>query len=67
VTPDHPVLRFRSGLEQNLDAQRFYTARGGALLERAPTEPPGGIPGRLNGHPMKLRCAWSLDTLCSVD
>jgi ribosomal protein S18 acetylase RimI-like enzyme len=53
-------------LEQNLDAQAFYTARGGVLVERALTEPPGGIPDRLNGSPMKLRCAWSPAALRAV-
>lgn len=53
-------------LEQNLDAQAFYTARGGALVERAPTDPPGGIPGRLNGSPIKLRCAWSRGALFAL-
>lgn len=45
-------------LEQNVGAQAFYRALGGRLTERAPAEPPGGIEGRLNGSPMKLRCAW---------
>lgn len=45
--------------EQNLDAQAFYQARGGSLVERALNEAPGGLPSRLNGTPIKLRCVWS--------
>ena len=45
-------------LEQNSNAQAFYTARGGACVERAETPPPGGDPARLNGQPMGLRYAW---------
>ncbi len=50
-------------LQQNLNAQAFYTASGGELVERALTEPPGGLPSRLNGTPIKLRCVWALRTL----
>jgi GNAT superfamily N-acetyltransferase len=46
-------------LEQNVDAQRFYAARGGACVGRSLVEPPGGDPTRLVGHPSKLRYAWS--------
>jgi ribosomal protein S18 acetylase RimI-like enzyme len=45
-------------LEQNTAAQAFYRARGGAVVDQVPAEPPGGIPGRLNGTPAKLRCVW---------
>jgi GNAT superfamily N-acetyltransferase len=45
-------------LEQNTGAQRFYEACGGRRVERALTEPPGGVPGRLNGSPAKLRYMW---------
>jgi GNAT superfamily N-acetyltransferase len=45
-------------LEQNVEAQTFYAARGGRAFERAFVEPPGGVPGRLNGRPAKLRYAW---------
>jgi GNAT superfamily N-acetyltransferase len=45
-------------LEQNVGAQAFYEARGARRVERAPVTPPGGIPGRLNGSPHKLRYAW---------
>src|SRR6202035_5659938 len=45
-------------LEQNLDAQAFYEARGARRAERARVAPPGGVPGRLNGAPHKLRYAW---------
>jgi ribosomal protein S18 acetylase RimI-like enzyme len=45
-------------LEQNVEAQAFYEARGAKRMERAPVAPPGGVPGRLNGSPCKLRYAW---------
>jgi GNAT superfamily N-acetyltransferase len=45
-------------LEQNSDARAFYTARGGACVERLHVPPPGGDPGRLNGSPIGLRYAW---------
>jgi len=46
-------------LEQNVDAQAFYAARGAVRVERALTTPPGGVAERLNGSPAKLRYAWS--------
>lgn len=45
-------------LEQNVAAQAFYAARGGANVERSAVPPPGGDPSRLNGAPMGLRYAW---------
>jgi GNAT superfamily N-acetyltransferase len=45
-------------LEQNVDAQAFYEARGAKRVEIANVAPPGGVPGRLNGAPRKLRYAW---------
>jgi GNAT superfamily N-acetyltransferase len=45
-------------LEQNTAAQAFYAAHGGRSAERALVESPGGVPGRLNGHPAKLRYVW---------
>ena len=45
-------------LEQNVDAQAFYRARGGRLVGRRPASPPGGISARLNGTPTVLRYAW---------
>jgi ribosomal protein S18 acetylase RimI-like enzyme len=45
-------------LEQNVAAQAFYAAQGGAYVERRPVSPPGGDPSRLNGAPMALRYAW---------
>ena len=45
-------------LEQNVEGQAFYEARGGRCVERAPADPPGGVPGRLAGSPAKLRYAW---------
>jgi ribosomal protein S18 acetylase RimI-like enzyme len=44
--------------EQNVAAQAFYRARGGAPVERAPIAPPGGIASRLTGAPAKLRYVW---------
>ncbi len=46
-------------LEQNVDAQGFYEACGAANVGREPVDAPGGVPGRLTGAPMKLRCAWA--------
>ena len=46
-------------LEQNVDAQAFYRARGGSEVGRAPVTPPGGVASRLEGSPVKLRYAWS--------
>jgi GNAT superfamily N-acetyltransferase len=45
-------------LEQNSDAQAFYTARGGRCVERQYARPPGGDPDRLSGTPVKLRYVW---------
>jgi ribosomal protein S18 acetylase RimI-like enzyme len=45
-------------LEQNLDAQAFYEARGGTCVGRDLVSPPGGVAGRLSGSPAKLRYAW---------
>jgi ribosomal protein S18 acetylase RimI-like enzyme len=45
-------------LEQNRRAQAFYEAIGGTAVETAPVGPPGGVPGRLVGTPMKLRYVW---------
>ncbi len=45
-------------LEQNIEAQAFYSARGGERVERAAVSPPGGIESRINGSPLKLRFAW---------
>jgi len=45
-------------LEQNVDAQAFYRARGGRCLGKRRVSPPGGIAGRLAGSPMALRYAW---------
>lgn len=52
-------------LEQNADAQAFYTARGGEISERRPVPPPGGVPGRLNGAPYGLRYVW-LEPHCLI-
>ena len=45
-------------LEQNLNAQAFYRARGGRCVESSPVSAPGGIPSRLNGTPMRLLYVW---------
>jgi GNAT superfamily N-acetyltransferase len=45
-------------LEQNSDARAFYTARGGACVERGQVPPPGADASRLNGKPVRLRYAW---------
>jgi ribosomal protein S18 acetylase RimI-like enzyme len=45
-------------LEQNAAAQAFYTAQGGACVERRAVLPPGGDPSRLNGTPTSLRFVW---------
>ena len=45
-------------LEQNVAAQAFYEACGARCVGRAAVEPPGGVAGRLNGSPAKLRYAW---------
>ena len=45
-------------LEQNVEAQAFYAARGGRCVERHLASPPGGIARRLSGSPAKLRYAW---------
>jgi len=46
-------------LEQNTSGQAFYEALGGRRVERCPVTPPGGIPARLTGAPVKLRYAWT--------
>ena len=53
----HPGL-YLWVLEQNDSAQGFYRAMGGAIVEKATVSDPGGVPGRLVGAPVKLRCAW---------
>jgi ribosomal protein S18 acetylase RimI-like enzyme len=45
-------------LEQNVEAQAFYEARGGRCVGRASVSPPGGIASRVTGSPAKLRYAW---------
>lgn len=46
-------------LEQNATARAFYGALGGLIVQRRPAVAPGGVPGRLTGEPMALRCAWA--------
>jgi ribosomal protein S18 acetylase RimI-like enzyme len=50
-------------LEQNVDAQAFYEARGGRCVGRGPVSPPGGIASRVTGSPAKLRYAWPEPTV----
>jgi GNAT superfamily N-acetyltransferase len=45
-------------LEQNVAAQGFYGALGGATVERSMVPPPAGKPANLNGSPACLRIAW---------
>jgi GNAT superfamily N-acetyltransferase len=45
-------------LEQNVEAQAFYEARGGRCVGRDLVSPPGGIASRVTGSPAKLRYAW---------
>jgi ribosomal protein S18 acetylase RimI-like enzyme len=45
--------------ETNDGAQAFYEAMGGRCTESAPIPDVGGVPGRLNGAPVKLRYVWS--------
>ena len=45
-------------LQQNANAQRFYDALGGRPVEAAPVPPVGGVAGRLNGSPLRLRYSW---------
>jgi ribosomal protein S18 acetylase RimI-like enzyme len=53
-------------LEQNVDAQAFYQARGGRCVERGLASPPGGNASRLAGSPAKLRYAWPEHQLAEV-
>ena len=46
-------------LELNTAAQAFYAAHGGRCAERALVRPPGGVPGRLRGQPVRLRFVWA--------
>lgn len=45
--------------KKNDGAQRFYTALSGECVESAPIPDVGGVPGRLNGAPLKLRYTWA--------
>ena len=54
-------------LEQNVDAQTFYEARGGRCVGRSLVSPPGGIPSRVTGSPAKLRYAPGQNPLCCSD
>jgi ribosomal protein S18 acetylase RimI-like enzyme len=46
-------------LEQNRAAQAFYEARGGRCVETERVTAPGGLPGRLQGSPLKRRYVWT--------
>lgn len=45
-------------LEQNVAAQSFYRALGGAFVEKAIVTTRAGVAVQLVGEPVKLRCAW---------
>jgi ribosomal protein S18 acetylase RimI-like enzyme len=45
-------------LEQNVDAQAFYAARGGRCAGRGVVLAPGGIASRLAGSPANQRYVW---------
>jgi len=49
-------------LQQNSRAQSFYRALGGACVEEGLCPPPGGLPGRLQGTPKRLRFLWHAPT-----
>lgn len=46
-------------LEQNEPAQRFYRRMNGRQVEAARVPPVGGISGRLDGTPVRLRFVWA--------
>ena len=46
-------------LEQNARARAFYEALGASLVAGERVTEPGGVPGRLQGAPLKLRYAWA--------
>lgn len=50
-------------LEQNAAAQKFYEALDGQRIEAAAVPPVGGVAGRLDGAPLRLRYAWSDPTV----
>ncbi len=65
------AIERRTGLylwvqEQNVAAQAFYETRGGECVDRALISPPGGVASRLNGSPVKLRYAWSVEQLARL-
>jgi ribosomal protein S18 acetylase RimI-like enzyme len=45
-------------LEQNVAAQGFYQAMGGAFVEKRTALPPGGTSPHYNGNPGTIRVAW---------
>ena len=45
-------------LEQNIAAQGFYQAMGGAFVEKTTVLEPGGVSARHNGNPGVIRVAW---------
>ena len=45
-------------LELNKQATAFYIARGGVLADSQPSSAPGGNPGNLHGHPLRIRVTW---------
>jgi ribosomal protein S18 acetylase RimI-like enzyme len=53
-------------LEQNVAAQGFYQAVGGAFVEKTTALPPGGASSRYNGNPGTIRVAWPDASVLSV-
>jgi ribosomal protein S18 acetylase RimI-like enzyme len=53
-------------LEQNVAAQGFYQAMGGAFVEKTTALPPGEASSRYNGNPGMIRVAWPDASVLSV-
>ena len=53
-------------LEQNVAAQGFYQAMGGAFVEKTTALPPGEASSRYNGNPGTIRVAWPDASALSV-
>ena len=50
-------------LEQNVNGQAFYRARGGEIGQPEPIDPPGGDPRNMEGNPCKLLVTWADPTV----
>ena len=53
-------------LEQNVAAQGFYQAMGGAFVEKTTALPPGEASSRYHGNPGTIRVAWPDASALSV-